>query len=626
MAAMFSTVCPTPHLQTNELNFPAAKHSITSAVTALKRKQQISAVLNTEKYPYKNDSKTVNGHDTITYNSNLVAKKAAPTTTLTPMFPPPLMKVAAESLQYESGLLGAVPAVTVAGDGGVHNAMSYLTRILSSKVYDVAIESPLDRAPKLSERLGVHVWLKREDLQPVFSFKLRGAYNMMAKLTSDQLAKGVICSSAGNHAQGVALSAKKLGCNAVIAMPVTTPEIKVRFWKTVERLGATVVLVGESYDETQSYAKQRAKDEGRIFIPPFDHPDVIAGQATVGMEIVRQMPGSLHAIFVPVGGGGLIAGIAAYVKRVRPEVKVIGVEPYDANAMALSLYHGQRIMLDKVGGFADGVAVKAVGEETFGLCRELIDGVVLVSRDAICASIKDMFEENRSILEPAGALAMAGAEAYCNYYGIKDENVVAITSGANMNFDRLGLVSQLADVGRRSEAVLATLVPEKWGNFIEFYKLVDPVNITEFRYRYDAHKDQALILYSVSFSTNFELEKLLDWMKLADLQTFNLTDNDLVKDHLQFLVGGRSNVKDEILCRFVVPERPGALGKFMDTFSVHWNITLFHYRDQGESKANVLVGFQVAPSEMGEFKSLADSLRWDYKFETDNEALQLLLH
>ncbi|CAL1404097.1 unnamed protein product [Linum trigynum] len=546
-------------------------------------------------------------------------------TLMAPVFPPPLMRVAAESLQYESGLLGAVPkqkAAGAAGDGGVHNAMSYLTRILSSKVYDVAIESPLDSAPKLSERLGVHVWLKREDLQPVFSFKLRGAYSMMAKLTREQLAKGVICSSAGNHAQGVALSAQKLGCNAVIAMPVTTPEIK---WKTVERMGATVVLVGESYDETQSYAKQRAKEEGRIFIPPFDHPDVIAGQGTVGMEIVRQMPGPLHAIFVPVGGGGLIAGIAAYVKRVRPEVKVIGVEPFDANAMALSLYHGQRIMLDQVGGFADGVAVKAVGEEPFGLCKELIDGVVLVSRDAICASIKDMFEENRSILEPAGALAMAGAEAYCKYYGLKGESVVAITSGANMNFDRLGLVSQLADVGRRSEAVLATFVPEKWGNFIQFYKLVGPMNISEFRYRYDAHKEQALILYSVSFGTTFELEKLQDWMKSASLHTLNLTDNDLVKDHLQFLVGGRSNVENEIVCRFIFPERPGALGKFLDSFSVRWNITLFHYRDQGESGANVLVGFQVAASEMDEFKSLANSLRCDYKFETDNEVLDLLL-
>ncbi|XVF55600.1 hypothetical protein PTKIN_Ptkin06aG0049000 [Pterospermum kingtungense] len=327
--------------------------------------------------------------------------------------------------------------------------MEYLTNILSSKVYDVAIESPLQLATKLSERLGNQIWLKREDLQPVFSFKLRGAYNMMAKLPRAELERGVICSSAGNHAQGVALSAERLCCSAVIAMPVTTPEIK---WQSVERLDATVVLVGDSYDEAQAYAKRWAKEEGRTFIPPFDH-HVIMGQGTVGMEIVRQMQGPLHAIFVPVGGGGLIAGIAAYVKRVCPEVKIIGVEPFNANAMALSLHHGERVMLDQVGGFADGVAVKEVGKETFRLCKELVDGIVLVSRDAICASIKEMFEEKRGILEPAGALALAGAEAYCKYYGLKGNNVVAITSGANMNFDKLRLVTELVNVGRKHKAV-----------------------------------------------------------------------------------------------------------------------------------------------------------------------------
>ncbi|KAJ4845406.1 LOW QUALITY PROTEIN: Threonine dehydratase 1 biosynthetic, chloroplastic [Turnera subulata] len=320
------------------------------------------------------------------------------------------------------------------------DAMGYLTNILSSKVYEVAIESPLQLAPKLTKRIGVNVWLKREDLQPVFSFKLRGAYNMMAKLPKEKLEVGVICSSAGNHAQGVALAAKRLGCTAVIAMPLTTPEIK---WQAAERLGATVVLVGDSYDEAQAYAKQRSKEEGRTFIPPFDHPDVIVGQGTVGMEILRQMQqqAPIHAIFVPVGGGGLIAGIAAFVKRVYPEI--IGVEPSDANAMALSLYYGERVVLQHVG---DGVAVKEVGEETFRLCKELIDGIVLVSRDAICASIKDMFDETRSILEPAGALSLAGAEAYCKHYGIRGQNVVAITSGANMNFDKLKLVTEIANV------------------------------------------------------------------------------------------------------------------------------------------------------------------------------------
>ncbi|KAJ6801030.1 threonine dehydratase biosynthetic, chloroplastic-like [Iris pallida] len=401
------------------------------------------------------------------------------------------LRLSPDSLQYEPGYLGGISGSTLPPDPSSSDAMSYLTDILSSRVYDVAIESPLQLAAKLSERLGVGLWLKREDLQPVFSFKLRGAYNMMAKLSREQLERGVICSSAGNHAQGVALAAQRLDCNAVIAMPVTTPEIK---WKSVERLGATVVRIGDSYDEAQSYAKKRAKADGLTFIPPFDHPDVISGQGTVGMEIVRQFNGPLHAIFVPVGGGGLIAGIAAYVKRVRPEVKIIGVEPSDANAMALSLYHGQRVMLEQVGGFADGVAVKEVGEENFRLCRELVDGVVLVSRDAICASIKDMFEEKRSILEPAGALSLAGAEAYCKYYGIKGENVVAITSGANMNFDRLRLVTELADVGRKREAVLATFLPEERGSFKQFCELVGPINITEFKYRYNS-RNEALVLY-----------------------------------------------------------------------------------------------------------------------------------
>ncbi|POO01846.1 Threonine dehydratase [Trema orientale] len=538
--------------------------------------------------------------------------------------PPARKRVSADSLQYPAGYVGAVPdrAVREGDDDGIINAMSYLTNILSSKVYDVAIESPLQFAPKLSERLGVKVWLKREDLQPVFSFKLRGAYNMMAKLTKEQLDKGVICSSAGNHAQGVALSAKKLGCNAVIAMPVTTPEIK---WQSVERLGATVVLVGDSYDEAQAYAKKRGKEEGRTFIPPFDHPDVIMGQGTVGMEIVRQIKGPLHAIFVPVGGGGLIAGIAAYVKRVSPQVKIIGVEPSDANAMALSLHHGQRVILDQVGGFADGVAVKEVGEETFRLCRELVDGVVLVSRDAICASIKDMFEEKRSILEPAGALALAGAEAYCRYYGIKGENVVAVTSGANMNFDKLRVVTELANVGRKQEAVLATVLPEEPGSFKRFCELVGPMNITEFKYRYSSDKE-AVVLYSVGVHTVSELNEMQERMESSRLKTYNLTENDLVKDHLRYLMGGRSNVQNEVLCRFIFPERPGALMKFLDAFSPRWNISLFHYRGQGATGANVLVGIQVPGSEMDEFHDLADAVGYEYVVVTNDGDFRLLMH
>ncbi|KAK9755525.1 hypothetical protein RND81_01G031800 [Saponaria officinalis] len=550
----------------------------------------------------------------------------SPDKTQTPSPTPPVLRcVSSDSLRYESGFVGAVPDRSECGggdDGGI-SAMEYLTNILSSKVYDVAIESPLQLAEKLSERLETPIWLKREDLQPVFSFKLRGAYNMMAKLPSEQLDKGVICSSAGNHAQGVALAAKKLGCNAVIVMPVTTPEIK---WKSVERLGATVVLVGDAYDEAQAYAKKRAVDEGRTFVPPFDHPDIITGQGTVGIEILSQMKGHpLHAIFVPIGGGGLIAGIAAYVKRVKPEVKIIGVEPFDANSMALSLHHGERIVLDKVGGFADGVAVKVVGEETFRICKELIDGVVLVNRDAICASIKNMFEEKRSILEPAGALALAGAEAYCKYYGIKDENVVAITTGANMNFDRLRMVTELAEVGRQREAVLATFMAEEPGSFKTFSEMVGSMNITEFKYRYNSSKEEALVLYSVGLHMASELEAMTKRMKSANLRTINLTNNDLVKDHLRHLMGGRSDLQNELLCRFVFPERPGALMKFLEVFSPRWNISLFHYRAQGEAGANVLVGIQVPPFEIDEFRRCADNLGYVYAIEDDSKVYQILM-
>ncbi|XP_078437496.1 L-O-methylthreonine resistant 1 isoform X2 [Wolffia australiana] len=564
---------------------------------------------------------------------DLTSPSTIPPLTTPPIEPVELMKATTDSLQYESGFLGGISGKTRppwgaswtsnAPSSDRPGAMDYLAHTLTSRVYDVAIESPLQLASKLSERLGVQFWLKREDLQPVFSFKLRGAYNMMANLPKERLEKGVICSSAGNHAQGVALAAQKLGCNAVIVMPVTTPEIK---WKSVEKLGASVVLVGDSYDEAQAYAKGRAEKEGRMFIPPFDHPHVIMGQGTVGMEIIRQLRGPIHAIFVPVGGGGLIAGIAAYVKQVRPEVKIIGVEPSDANAMALSLHHGQRVMLEQVGGFADGVAVKTVGEETFRLCRELIDGVVLVSRDAICASIKDMFEEKRSILEPAGALSLAGAEAYCKYYGLRGESVVAITSGANMNFDRLRLVTELADVGRKQEAVLATSLSEEPGSFKHFCQLVGAVNITEFKYRYDANKDKALVLYSVGVHTSTELKSMVGRMESAQLQTVDLTDNDLAKDHLRHLVGGRTNVENELLCRFIFPERPGALMKFLDSFSPRWNITLFHYRSQGAAGANVLVGIQVAAGEMDEFRAIAASLGYEYALEMSNKAYQLLMN
>ncbi|KAL3689658.1 hypothetical protein R1sor_015967 [Riccia sorocarpa] len=540
------------------------------------------------------------------------------------------LKVSPSSVQYEAGFVGGLSERTRPerssdpAEALRFYAMldDYLTRIINSKVYDVAIESPLELAPKLSERLGNNLLLKREDMQPVFSFKLRGAYNMMANLSREQLERGVICSSAGNHAQGVALAARRLKCDAVIAMPVTTPEIK---WKSVKRLGASVVLVGDSYDETQAYAKQRALEDGRVFIPPFDDPDVIAGQGTVGLEIGRQCRDRIHAVFVPVGGGGLIAGIAAYMKRFRPEVRIIGVEPADANAMACSLHYGQRVVLDHVGGFADGVAVKMVGEETFRLCRELLDGVVLVSRDAICAAIKDMFEETRSILEPAGALALAGAKAYCSYHGLENETMVAITSGANMNFERLRIVTELANVGAQTEAVLATYMPEKPGSFKTFVDSVGPANITEFKYRFN-DENEALVLCSIGVKSEGQLDLTKVRMEEAGLRTLDLTDNDLAKDHLRHLMGGRTKVENEVLMRFVFPERPGALMKFLEAFTPRWNISLFHYRAQGEMGANVLVGIQVSHEEEAAFLAVADALGYEYQDERSNQAYELIMH
>ncbi|KAM3339998.1 threonine dehydratase 1 biosynthetic, chloroplastic [Capsicum galapagoense] len=500
---------------------------------------------------------------------------------------------------------------------------SYVREILTSKVYEIAEETPLQLASKLSDRLGVNLWLKREDLHPVFSFKIRGSYHMMAKLSKEQLEKGVICSSAGNHAQGVALAAKRLGCNAVIVMPVITAEIK---WKSVERLGATVVRVGDTYEEAQAYAVARGKAEGRAFIPPFDHPDIIIGQGTVGMEMNRQLKDKIHAIFVPVGGGGLIAGIAAYMKKVSPDTKIIGVEPVDSNSLALALHHDRPVMLEQVGGFADAVAIKMVGEESFRLCRELIDGVVLVNHDAICASIKDMFEEKRSILEPAGALALAGAEAYCKYYGLKGENIVALTSGANMNFDRLRFVTELADVGRQREAVLATYMSVEPGSFKMFYEMVEHMNITELKFRYSSEKENARVLYRVGRHTKSELEEIVDRMESSQLHTINFTNNELVKVHLRHLMDGTSNVHNELIGRFIFPNRPGALMKFLDTFSPRWNISLLHYRAQGETGANVLIGIQVPEDEVDEFRDQADSLGYEYAVETLNEAFQELMH
>ena len=498
----------------------------------------------------------------------------------------------------------------------------YLERILSSRVYDVAVETPLEFAPNLSRRLGNRLLIKREDLQPVFSFKLRGAYNKMARLKPEALARGVIAASAGNHAQGVALAAKKLGCAATIVMPVTTPQIKV---DAVRGRGAKVVLQGDSYDEAYGHARILSKKQVLTFIHPYDDPDVIAGQGTIGMEILRQHAGPVQAIFVPIGGGGLIAGIAAYVKRLRPEIKVIGVEPVDADAMYQSLRKNRRIKLAQVGLFADGVAVKQVGVETFRLCREHVDDVIRVDTDAMCAAIKDVFTDTRVILEAAGALAIAGAKVFAKKSRLRGQTLVAVASGANMNFDRLRFVAEEAELGEHREAILAVTIPEKPGSFKAFCELLGPRNVTEFNYRFDDPK-QAQVFVGVQVQDRDETARLTRALRRAGLKTHDFSDNDLAKLHVRYAVGGHAHaVKNEILYRFEFPERPGALIRFLTSMSRGWNISLFHYRNHGADYGRVLVGMQVPPGDKKAFQQFLTKVGYPYCDETKNPAYRLFL-
>ena len=500
--------------------------------------------------------------------------------------------------------------------------IDYLEKILTAQVYDVAIETPLELAPNLSTRIHNQVLLKREDMQSVFSFKLRGAYNKMAKLSKAALKRGVIAASAGNHAQGVALAAQRLKCEATIVMPVTTPQIKI---DAVRGLGAAVVLHGDSYDEAYTHAMELTKQQRATFVHPYDDPDVIAGQGTVGMEILRQHSGTIHAIFVPVGGGGLIAGIAAYVKRLRPETRIIGVEPVDADAMYRSLRKRTRVTLPQVGIFADGVAVKRVGEETFRLCRQLVDEIVLVDTDAICAAIKDVFEDTRSILEPAGALSIAGAKAYVAREKLRGKTLVAIASGANMNFDRLRHVAERAELGEQREGLLAVTIPEKPGSFKTFCAQLGTRNITEFNYRY-ADPKVAHVFAGVQVQNRAEVTKLVAGLKGKGLQAIDLTDNEMAKLHVRHLVGGRApGAIHEMLYRFEFPERPGALMKFLNSMSHGWNISLFHYRNHGTDYGRVLVGIQVAPNEKVAFREFLDKLGYAYWDESKNPAYKLFL-
>jgi threonine dehydratase len=498
----------------------------------------------------------------------------------------------------------------------------YLKRILNAKVYDVAIESPLEPAPNLSARIGNTVLLKREDMQPVFSFKLRGAYNKMAQLTPEQLKRGVIAASAGNHAQGVALSAQKLGCKAVIVMPSTTPQIKIQ---AVAGRGAKVVLHGDSYSDAYQHALELEKRDKLTFVHPYDDPDVIAGQGTIAMEILRQHTQPIHAIFVAIGGGGLISGVAAYVKELRPEIKIIGVQPADSDAMYRSLKAKRRITLDHVGLFADGVAVKQVGTETFRLCRKLVDEIILVDTDTTCAAIKDVFEDTRSILEPAGALAIAGAKLYAARTKLKGETLVAIACGANMNFDRLRFVAERAEIGEKREAILAVTIPETPGSFRKFCTLLGKRNITEFNYRY-ADPKAAQVFVGIQVRDQMETGELVEKLRNNKLATLDLSNNEMAKLHLRHLVGGHApEAKDEIMFRFEFPERPGALMNFLNSMSHSWNISLFHYRNHGADYGRVLVGMQVPHHDKKALRDFLDTLGYRYWDESDNPAYRLFL-
>ncbi|HTP48301.1 MAG TPA: threonine ammonia-lyase, biosynthetic [Casimicrobiaceae bacterium] len=500
--------------------------------------------------------------------------------------------------------------------------VDYLKKILTAKVYEVAVETPLEAAPTLSARIGNRVLLKREDQQPIFSFKLRGAYNKMAHLSSAERSRGVIAASAGNHAQGVALAAQVLGCAATIVMPVTTPAIKVQ---AVQARGARVVLHGDTYNDAYTRAVELARRESAAFIHPYDDPDVIAGQGTIGMEILRQQQGPIDAIFVAVGGGGLISGIASYVKRVRPEIRIVGVEPIDSAAMSESLKAGRRVRLANVGLFADGVAVKQVGKETFRLCRRLVDEMVQVDTDAICAAIKDAFEDTRSILEPAGALAIAGVKAYVERHRVHGKTYVAIACGANMNFDRLRFVAERAELGEEREAIFAVTIPERPGSFREFCALLGKRSITEFNYRY-ADSRIAHIFVGVEVSDRHETAELLRAMRKRRIEAYDLSDNEMAKLHVRHLVGGHAPAPEhEILYRFEFPERPGALMQFLNSMSRGWNISLFHYRNHGADYGRVLVGMQVPPRDHEEFRRFLQRLGYRYVDESANPAYRMFL-
>jgi threonine dehydratase len=501
---------------------------------------------------------------------------------------------------------------------------SYVDRILKAKVYDVAVETALEVAPRLSQRLKNHVWFKREDLQPVFSFKIRGAYNKIAQLSSISAQRGVICASAGNHAQGVALAARTRGIPAVIVMPLTTPEIKVQ---AVAALGGEIILHGDDYDHAYEYATELGRQRNLVFVHPFDDPDVIAGQGTIAMEILRQRHGDeIDAIFVPVGGGGLIAGIAAYAKSLYPRMKIIGVQPEDAAAMYESLRGAKRVTLERVGMFADGVAVRRVGEETFRLARQYVDEIVLVSTDQICAAIQDIFQDTRSIAEPAGALGVAGMKKYVARENCTERTLIAVNCGANMNFDRLRYVAERADIGAQREALFAVQMPEAPGSFLRFCELLGKRSVTEFNYRYSDAKAAQVFVSLALHQGRTERDALLAEIIAAGFAARDMSDNEMAKLHVRYMVGGHAlGLADEKLYRFEFPERPGALLKFLQAIGTQWNVSLFHYRNHGSDHGRVLAGIQVPQGTHTDFLLHINELQYAYTEETDNPAYRLFL-
>ncbi len=500
---------------------------------------------------------------------------------------------------------------------------TYIKRILDARIYDVAIETPLDQARLLSQRFNNNILLKREDLQPVFSFKIRGAYNKLLQLTEEERARGVIAASAGNHAQGLALGSQKLGVKATIVMPRTTPSIKV---DAVRARGAKVVLHGDTYDEASAHAKNLVEEKGLTYIHPYDDPDVIAGQGTVAMEILRQYTGHIDAVFVPVGGGGLAAGMAAYIKFVRPDIKVIAVEPEDAACLKLALDKKRRAILPQVGIFADGVAVAQIGQETYRVLKSTVDEVITANTDEMCAAIKDIFEDTRSIAEPAGALALAGLKKYIEKNGCEGQTLIAVDSGANTNFDRLRYISERTEIGEKREAILAVTLPEKPGTYRQFLRDIQKRNITEFNYRYADDKD-AHVFVGVQVSTDpNERHQLVSDLREKGYAVLDLTENEMAKLHIRHMVGGHApQVGSELVYRFEFPERPGALFNFLNQLAGRWNISMFHYRNHGSAYGRVLVGMQVPKQEKGEVKAFLEQLNYPYWDETNNEVYRLFL-